>query len=240
MIKIEQQYLIMDYTKELKEALGKLRKFVNKKRLSTYKNCIYFKRECNGDILLYATDNRALCIYRIKNEGYTFLEKTLRLEWSTRQINEDENTIKFLIIDTDVVHIDPFVKNVDNPYGVIITDTYDFLDFCAIHLKGESKSVQDNSVIRFFQKRNKIVFECGLKDNCGNYCLDSPAVYDMAECDQPSQDFIKDRNILIRTKELKTVLSCLICEDFLFDFNSYASAVRIKDEDFCYWIATRN
>lgn len=31
MIRIKQQYLIMDYTKELKEALGKLRKFVNKK-----------------------------------------------------------------------------------------------------------------------------------------------------------------------------------------------------------------
>ena len=240
MIKIEQKYLIMDYTKELKEALGILRKFVNKKKSSIYKNCIYFRRECNGDILLYATDSRALCIYRIKNEGYTFLEKTLRLEWNNRQINKDENTIKFLIIDTDVVNIKPFVKDVENPYGVIIKDTYDFLDFCAIHLKGQSKSIQDNSVIRFFQKRNKIVFECGLKDNCGNYCFDSPAMYKMTMCDKPSQDCIKDRNILIRTKELKTVLSCLRRKAFFFDFSYYASVIRITDDDFCYWIATWN
>lgn len=240
MIKIEQQYLIMDYTKELKEALGILRKFVNKKRLSIYKNCIYFRRECNGDILLYSTDNRALCIYRIKNEGYTFLEKTLRLEWNTRQINEDENTIKFLIIDTDIVNIDRFIKNVDNPYGVIITDTIGFLDFCAIHLKGRSKSDKENYVIRFFQKRNKLVFESGLKDKYANYSFDSPDMKNMTMSDKTSQDFIKGRNILIRAKELKTVLSCLRCEIFLFDFNSYASAIRIKDEDFCYWIATRN
>lgn len=240
MIKIEQHYLIMDYTKELKEALGILRKFVNKKRLSIYKECIYFRRECNGDILLYAMNNRALCIYRLKNEVYTFLEKTFRLEWNTRQINEDENTIQFLIIDTDVANIDRFVKNVNNPYGVIIKDTYYFLDFCAIHLKGQSKSIQNDSVIRFFQKRNKIVFESGLKDKYANYSFDSPDMKNMTMSDQPTQNFIKDRNILIRAKELKTVLSCLRCEDFLFDFNAYASAVRIKDEDFSYWIATRN
>ena len=240
MIKIEQQYLIMDYTKELKEALGILRKFVNKKRLSIYKNCIYFRRECNGDILLYATDSRALCIYRIKNEGYTFLEKTLRLEWSNRQINKDENTIKFLIIDTDVVNIKPFIKDVENPYGVIIKDTYDFLDFCVIHLKGRSKSNKENYVIRFFQKRNKLVFESGLKDKFANYYIDSPDVKNMAVCDKPTHEFIKNTSIFIRAKELKTVLSCLRCKDFLFDFNSYASAIRIKDEDFCYWIATQN
>ena len=240
MIRIEQQYLIMDYTKELKAALGILRKFINKKRLSIDKNCIYFKRECNGDILLYATDNRALCIYRLKNEVYTFLEKTLRLEWSTRQINEDENTIKFLVIDTDVANIDRFVKNVDNPYGVIIKDTYYFLDFCAIHLKGRSKSNIENYVIRFFQKRNKLVFESGLKDKFANYYIDSPDVKNMAVCDKPTHEFINNTSIIIRAKELKTVLSCLRREDFLFDFNSYASAIRITDEDFCYWIATRN
>lgn len=240
MIIIEQQYLIMDYTDELKTALGILRKFVNRKRLSIYKNCIYLKRECNGDILLYSTDNRALCSYRIKNEGYTFLEKTLKLEWNTRQINEDKNTIQFLIINTDVVHIDPFVKNVDNPYGVIITDTKGFLDFCAMHLKGRSKSLQDNSVVRFFQKKNKLVFECGIKDKYANYYLDSPDIKNMAICDKLTHEFIKNTSIIIRTKGLKTVLSCLRREDFLFDFDSYASAIRIKDEDFCYWIATWN
>lgn len=131
MIEIEQEYLIMDYTDELKTAVNTLKKFVIKSKCSPlYKNRIFFRQEDNGDALLYATDAKAMYIYKLDSEVCNAKKRVLPLEWKSWQIDKDKKIIQFTIDEWGDIPVKEFIEANNSPFSIELQDRNAFISFC--------------------------------------------------------------------------------------------------------------
>ena len=219
MIRIKQEYLIMDYTDELNTALDTLKKFVVKSKcLPLYKNRIFFRQEDNGDAYLFATDAKAMYIYKLNSEVCNVEEKVLPLEWESRQIDKDKKIIRFTIIE--------------------LQDRKAFINFCETALKKYSdRTKKEYVVIQFCREGEAFCIKSGINDTVFGYHFDTCAPDNMALCNKDIFDLLLKHPITLNAKRLKTILSCLKTKTLIFDFYENISAIKFSDGRNYYWLA---
>lgn len=239
MIKIEQEYLIMDYTVKLNTALETLKKFVVKSKCSPlYKNRIFFRQEDNGDAYLFATDAKAMYIYKLNSEVYNAKEKMLPLEWKSWQIDKDKKIIQFTIDDWAAPPVKRFIKANNSPFSIEIQDRKAFISFCETALKKYSDRIKkEYVVIQFCREGEAFCVKSGINDTVFGYHFDNCAADNIALCNKDIVDLLIKRPITLNAKRLKTILSCLKTKTLIFDFYKDLSAIKFSDGRNYYWLA---
>lgn len=239
MIKIEQQYMIMDYTDELKTAVNTLKKFVVKSKCSPlYKNRIFFRQEDNGDTLLYATDAKAMYIYKLNSEVCNVKERMLPLEWKSWQIDKDKKIIQFTIDDWAAPPVKRFIKANNSPFSIELQDRKAFISFCETALKKYSDRIKkEYVVIQFCREGEAFCVKSGINDTVFGYHFDNCAADNIALCNKDIFDLLLKRPITLNAKRLKTILSCLKTKTLIFDFYENPSAIKFSDGRNYYWLA---
>ena len=231
MIEIEQQYLIMDYTDELNTALDTLKKFVVKSKCRPlYKNLIFFRQEDNGDAYLFATDAKAMYIYKLDSEVCNAKKRVLPLEWKSWQIDKDKKIIQFTIDDWAAPPVKRFIKANNSPFSIEIQDRKAFISFCETALKKYSDRIKkEYVVIQFCREGEALCVKSGINDTVFGYHFDNCAADNIALCNKDIFDLLLKRPITLNAKRLKTILSCLKTKTLIFDFYEDLSAIKFSD-----------
>lgn len=238
MIYIENDYVVMDYTDEIKDALGKLKKFMEKtKNHVKLQGRLFLSRNHSGDFVLFATDGAALGMYRLKTDVYIAEGKQLSLTWSTREIDERAKTIRFHFDEYYCPDIKKLLRYWEGVFEIHINDRLAFLHFCKeVAAKKKAHSIR---VIRFYKADGQLLCKGGEYGIDYEHRFDSFAPDILISCDDKTLDFFSNRSLTLNAKYLKTIVSCLCEESFKFGFNSISSFVSFEEENYRYLVMPR-
>ena len=238
MIYIEHNYVVMDYTDEIKEALGKLKKFMEKTgNHIKLQDRLFLSCDHNGDFVLFATDGAALGMYRLKTNVCIASDKEFSLVWSTREIDENTKTIRFHISGSYCPNIKALLRGWKSPFEVCIKKKTSFLHFCKeVAAKKKAHSIR---VVRFYKADGRLLCKGGQYGIDCKHIFDSYASDDLISCNSETLDFFSLYYLTFNAKYLKKITSCLTGESFEFSFNSISSFVSFSEGNYRYLVMPR-
>ena len=235
MIYIEHNYVVMDYTDEIKEAFGRLKKFMEKtKRHVKMQDRLFLSRDHNGDFVLFATDGAALGMYRLKTDVCIASEKELSLVWSTREIDENTKTIRFHFDECYCPNIKALLRDWESSFEVCIKKRTSFLHFCKeVAAKKTAHSIR---VIRFYKADDRLLCKGGQYGIDCKHIFDSYASDDLISCNGKTLNFFRRYHLTFNAQYLKKITSCLTGKSFKVSFNSISSFVSFSEGNYRYLV----
>jgi|GEM_PF-6078575 hypothetical protein len=134
MMGIKDDRLIIDYTPDIKKALGVLKKFTDGKRRKDFQNRFFLTEDSNGSYVFAATDGAVMAVYRLSTTAYV-PENTsnLFLDLSGKEFGEEKKTISFPIrreCPIDMKKVIARFEKYERNESITLHDISDFLHFC--------------------------------------------------------------------------------------------------------------
>lgn len=233
MIYIENDYVVMDYTDEIKEALGKLRKFMEKtKNHVKLQGRLFLSCDHNGGFVLFATNGAVLGMYRLETDVCIAEGKKLSLAWSTREIDENTKTIRFHFDECYCPDIKKLLSGWQASFEVYVNDRDSLLHFCKeIVAKKKTRNIR---VVQFYKTDNHILCRGGEYGIDCEYSFDSLALDGLASGNSKTLNFFYHYSLIFNAQYFKTIVSCLKGTSFKFSFNSISSFVSFSEGNYRY------
>lgn len=238
MIYIEHNYVVMDYTDEIREALGKLKKFMEKTgKHVELQDCLFLRCDHNGDFVLFATDGAALGMYRLKTDVCIPSGKELSLIWSTRKMDTNKITLRFHFDEEYCPGIKKLLNGWEGPFAICIKKRGSFLHFC--EQVAAKKKTPIARVIRFYEADGRLLCKGGEYGIDCEYVFDSYASDDLISCNSETLDFFSRYPLTFSAQYLKKITSCLTGKSFKFSFNSISSFASFSEGNYRYLVMPR-
>ena len=235
MIYIEHNYVVMDYTDEIREALGKLKKFMEKTRRHVeLQDCLFLSCDHNGDFVLFATDGAALGMYRLKTDVCIPSGKELSLVWSTRKMDTDKIALRFHIDKRHCPNIKALLRGWESPFDVCVNKRGSFLHFC--EQVATQKKTPIARVIRFYEADGRLLCKGGEYGIDCEYVFDSCTPANLVSCNGKTLDFFSRYSLTLNAQYLKKITSCLTGKSFKFSFSSVGSFASFSEGNYRYLV----
>ena len=232
MMGIKDNRLIVDYTPDIKKALGILKKFTDGKRRKEFQNRFFLAEDSDGSYVFAATDGAVMAVYRLNTTVYV-PENTsnLFLDLSGKEFDEEKKTISFPIrreCPIDMKKAIARFEKWERTGSIILHDVSDFLHFCK-----EPDFASKRLYFNLHGTRLSAKLKCyqrGLVERVVPYNKDTISINGMYFSARNENSLAFNAVYIIK------ILSCIQSEQAVFTFSDATHAVCCKDGRCTYFL----
>ena len=232
MMGIKDNGLIIDYTPDIKKALGILKKFTDGKRRKDLQNRFFLAEDSDVFYVLAATDGAVMAVYRLNTAVYV-PENTsnLFLDLSGKEFDKEKRTVSFPILrecPIDMKKVIARFEKYERNESITLHDISDFLHFCKEPAFASKRLYFSAHGARLSAKLK--CYRRGLVERVIPYNKDtisSDGMFFIAR---------SENSLAFNAMYIIKILSCIQSEQAVFTFSDATHAVCCKDGCCTYFL----